>query len=93
MILAIFILYGIIMQRLLSYAFKVRRQENRVILFGTASYLFVHFLLNVGGATALIPLTGVPLLMLSAGGTSLLSWYIMVGLCQGIIRKYNRGEE
>ena len=93
MILAIFILYGLILQRLLRYAFRVRRQENRVILFGTAAYLFIHFLLNVGGATALIPLTGVPLLMLSAGGTSLLSWYIMVGLCQGIIRRYNRGEE
>ena len=92
-ILAIFILYGLILQRLLRYAFRVRRQENRVILFGTAAYLFIHFLLNVGGATALIPLTGVPLLMLSAGGTSLLSWYIMVGLCQGIIRRYNRGEE
>lgn len=93
MILAIFILYGLILQRLLRYAFRVRRQENRVILFGTAAYLFIHFLLNVGGATALIPLTGVPLLMLSAGGTSLLSWYIMVGLCQGIILRYNRGEE
>ena len=93
MILAVFILYGLILQRLLKYAFKVKRQQNRVILFGTASYLFVHFLLNVGGATALIPLTGVPLLMLSAGGTSLLSWYIMVGLCQGIIFKYNRGKE
>ena len=89
----IFLLYGIIIYRLISYAVKVKKDENKVILIGTATYLFVHMLFNIGGATAFIPLTGVPLLMLSSGGSSLMSWYAAVGLSQSVISRYRRGEE
>ena len=89
----IFLLYGIILYRLISYAVKVKKDESKVILIGAATYLFVHMLFNIGGATAFIPLTGVPLLMLSSGGSSLMSWYAVVGLSQSVIARYRRGEE
>ena len=91
MLSIVFILYGIIIWRLISYALKVNRIANKVVLVGSAVYLFVHFVFNVGGATAFLPLTGVPLLMLSSGGSSLLAWYICVGLSQSIIDKYRKG--
>ncbi|MDD6468168.1 MAG: FtsW/RodA/SpoVE family cell cycle protein [Erysipelotrichaceae bacterium] len=93
MLTVVFALYGIILWRLLRYALRVKKEENKVMLFGTAMYLFVHIIFNVGGATAFIPLTGVPLLMLSSGGTSIVSWYLAVGICQAIIARYRRGEE
>lgn len=89
----IFLLYGIILSRLIMYAVKVKRDEHKVVLIGTATYLFVHILFNVGGATAFIPLTGVPLLMLSSGGSSLMAWFAAIGLSQSVISRYRRGEE
>ena len=89
----VFFLFIATMKRLIQYALKARCEEHKVILFGTCSYLFVHMLLNIGGATAFIPLTGVPLLMLSSGGTSLLTWYILLGISESIIASIRRGEE
>ena len=93
MLSVVFLLYGLIIWRLIKYAIKMKKDENKVILIGTAVYLFTHVVFNIGGATAFIPLTGVPLLMLSSGGSSLLSWYLAVGLSQSVIARYRRGEE
>ena len=82
-----------IMYRLVSYALKVEYLANKVVLFGTAMYLFVHFVFNVGGATAMLPFTGVPILMLSSGGSSLLAWFMCLGFSQAIIAKKRRGEQ
>lgn len=89
----VFVPYIIIYAVLISYAFKVQTEKEKVVLIGTASYLFVHMFLNIGGVSALIPLTGVPLLMVSRGGTSLMSVFFLFGVCQSIIRKHNNGKK
>ncbi|MBQ1506286.1 MAG: FtsW/RodA/SpoVE family cell cycle protein [Erysipelotrichales bacterium] len=89
----VLLLFAGVIKRLLQYTFRAQRQEHKVILFGTCAYLFVHILLNIGGASAFIPLTGVPLLMLSQGGTSLMTWYMMLGVSEHIIATIRRGEE
>lgn len=84
----IIICYGMILYRLFYWATHARGNEGyRVILIGTAMYLIVHFIFNVGGVSGLIPLTGVPLLFISAGGSSLFSISILMGVCQSIISK------
>lgn len=85
------ICYMLIIIRLYKYAFKMKNEKGRIILVGVGTYLFVHFLFNVGGVTGLIPLTGVPLLMISAGGTSTLTTMVAIGLAQAIIAKYRQG--
>ncbi|MFV0479107.1 MAG: FtsW/RodA/SpoVE family cell cycle protein [Anaerorhabdus sp.] len=85
-------LYGVIIYRLFKYAFKIKSEKGRVILIGTAMYFLIHFILNVGGVTGLIPLTGIPLLMISAGGSSTMASMIALGLSQAIIAQYRRGE-
>jgi len=55
------------------------------VLVGSSAYLFIHFVLNVGGVSGLIPSTGVPLLFISSGGSSLMAAFITVGLCQQCI--------
>ena len=89
----VFVAIITIIYRLISYALKVEYLANKVVLFGTAMYLFVHFVFNVGGATAMIPFTGVPILMLSSGGSSLLAWFMCLGFSQAIIAKKRRGEQ
>lgn len=78
-------LYGVIIIRLFYYAFKTNETIYKVILIGTSTYLFMHFFLNVGGVAALIPFTGVPLLFISSGGSSLMAICIAIGLCQQCI--------
>ena len=44
----------------------------------------------MGGVSGLIPMTGVPLLLISSGGSSTWAAMIGVGIAQSIIAKYNR---
>lgn len=84
-ILLVFIPYSILIYSLFYYAKRVKKDSGRVILMGTIFYLFTHFLFNVGGVSGLLPLTGVPLLLISRGGSALLSILFLLGLCQGVI--------
>lgn len=76
------VMYGVILYRLFSYAFKTRNLSYKVILVGTASYLFLHFALNVGGVSGLTPMTGIPLLFISSGGSSLMAVSAAIGTSQ-----------
>ncbi|MBR3356940.1 MAG: FtsW/RodA/SpoVE family cell cycle protein [Solobacterium sp.] len=85
-------LYFIIVFRLLHWARMIKNEKAKIILVGTAMYFLIHMIFNIGGVTALIPLTGVPLLMVSAGGSSTLSILICLGFAQAVIRAKNQGE-
>ena len=86
----IIIPYTIIIYRLFSYAYKVKDPKHKIILCGIASYFFLHLFLNVGGVSCLIPLTGVPLLCVSSGGSSTIAAYVALGIAQALISNYNR---
>jgi len=85
-------LYFTLIYRLMKHALNAKDEKTRMILVGIAMYIFSHFVLNVGGVTALIPLTGVPLLLLSSGGSSTLSIMFGLGIAQALIIKQNRQE-
>ena len=55
-----------------------------------SSYFFLHLIINLGGVSGLIPMTGVPLLLISAGGSSTVSAFVAIGIAQAIIAKHNR---
>ena len=86
------LLYGMIEIRLFYYAFKTSENMYKVILGGIGVYLFMHFFLNAGGVACLIPFTGVPLLFISSGGTSLMSIMLTMGLAQNCICSIRRKE-
>ncbi len=88
----IVLFYGVIFYQLMKYTFLVKSEKDKAILVGTLSYFFIHFLLNVGGVTALIPLTGVPLLFISAGGSSRMAVMIAIGLSQNVIARYRSSQ-
>jgi len=90
--LMVFIPYLIIIFRLFHYASKMQSEQGRIILIGVSMYILVHCLFNIGGVTGLIPLTGVPLLMISAGGSSTVSLMCAIGIAQAVIVQYRKGE-
>lgn len=61
----------IVIFKLLKYSNEVKENKSRIILLGIASYFFLHILINLGGVSGLIPMTGVPLLLISSGDLQL----------------------
>ncbi len=79
--LVIALFYMAIMLILIFNAFKTKHLHHKIIYLGSFVYFFMHFVLNVGGVSSLIPLTGVPLLIVSSGGSSTLCAFMALGLC------------
>ena len=64
--------------RLVLIAERQNTVFGRVYGYSVASILFFHFLINIGMEIGLLPVIGIPLPMLSYGGSSLLSFTILV---------------
>ena len=79
------IFYLIILCQLMRWSYKINNLASKITLLGCFVYIITHFILNVGGVSALIPLTGVPLLLISSGGSSLVSCLMALGLAQSEI--------
>ena len=76
------IAYGLMLYPIIAASLKAEKTISKIVLLGTFMYFITHFILNVGGVSGLIPLTGVPLLLISSGGSSLLASMISLGLSQ-----------
>ncbi len=80
----VFALYGIIFLRLI---FSVKRCEDffgKLVISGILGMFFFHFMINAGMVMGIMPITGIPLLFLSYGGSSLWTAMIAVGFVTGI---------
>ena len=86
------LLYTLIIMRLLIYAVRIKDEIGRIVLIGTSMYFMLHIFLNVGGVTGMIPLTGVPLPLISSGGSSAVAFYVSIGLSQAVICQYRKKE-
>jgi rod shape determining protein RodA len=71
-------LYGIIIVRGIVIATQARDRFGSYLAIGVIAMLFFHFAINVGMTIGLMPITGIPLLFLSYGGSSL--WTAMIGM-------------
>ena len=76
-------------------AFKSYHIFGRIVCLGIASNLFLYVLLNMSMVTGLMPVVGIPLPLLSYGGTAMLSIMISFGLLLNVdinfgIKKINK---
>ena len=69
---------------LIYYGYSVASKTNSVfsklIAIGCSTILFLHLFINIGMTISLMPVAGIPLLMMSYGGSSLLLGAICVAL-------------
>ena len=77
------LMYGLMLYPIIRGSLRTKIISSKIVLLGVFMYFIVHFILNVGGVSGLIPLTGVPLLMISSGGSSLMASLGALGLAQG----------
>ncbi|MEK9530764.1 MAG: rod shape-determining protein RodA, partial [Flavobacteriaceae bacterium] len=76
-VLGIFIL---LLLRIIRVAYKQKSTFARVFCLGFACTLFIHVAVNLGMVVGLIPTIGIPLPLMSYGGSSLLAFGLFLGI-------------
>lgn len=79
-VIAVLLLYVLLIARGMIIALRAERLFPCLLAFGLTATLAIQTLIIIGGVLRLIPLTGITLPFLSAGGSSLLSNFMIVGL-------------
>ena len=77
-------LYSVLLFTGLRVAGQARDRLGRLLAVGVVAMFFSHVFINIGMNIRLMPVTGVPLPLLSYGGSSVLSSLIAAGLLQNI---------
>ncbi|MEL6811384.1 MAG: rod shape-determining protein RodA [Bacteroidota bacterium] len=76
--MVVVILFIALIIRVLVLAERQKSTFSRVYGYGVAAILFVHFFVNVGMVTGLLPTIGIPLPFFSYGGSSLWGFTILL---------------
>ena len=77
---AVVLLYVALLVRIIIMAERQRSTFSRVYGYSIAGILFVHVAINIGMTIGLMPVIGIPLPFLSYGGSSMLSFTIMLAI-------------
>ena len=82
--LFVFILFFIILMRIIFIMYTTKNTFGYYIAGGILVMFFFHFVVNVGMVMGIMPITGIPLLFLSYGGSSLWTAMWATGLLMSI---------
>jgi rod shape determining protein RodA len=81
---AILCLYALIIAYGYAIAFRSASQFGRILAVGLISVFFLYVCINVAMVTGLVPVVGVPLPLVSYGGTSMLTILFGFGLLASV---------
>ncbi len=85
-LLALFLLVSL---RLLRAALEAKDKIGTMLIMGVLALFLFHIVINIGMVVGLLPIAGIPLPFVSAGGSSLISCFAAMGLCMNIkMRRY-----
>ncbi len=77
-------LYCIVLVYGYAIAFNCRHQFGRLVAMGITTTFFLYFFINIAMVTGLIPVVGVPLPLVSYGGTALLTLMLCMGVLMNV---------
>ncbi len=81
---ALLVLYFILLLRILKIAKTAKDNLGMYLSLGIFFLLFEHIMINIGMNMGLLPVTGIPLPFLSAGGSALIVNLSALGLAQNV---------
>lgn len=77
-------LFAILLLRMIRIAGRTDNIFGRVVAGGTAGLMLAQIFINIGINTRLLPVTGVPLPLISFGGSSMLTTFFLLGLIESV---------
>ncbi|MEY3592155.1 MAG: hypothetical protein RLZZ38_1131 [Bacteroidota bacterium] len=77
-VLLLFALYLFVLFRIIIIAERQRSAFNRIYAYCVAMILFYHFAINIGMNIGFAPVIGIPLPLFSYGGSSMMSFSVML---------------
>ncbi len=83
-------LFFLLLARIMVLAYGARTAYERYICYGTSATIFFHVFINIGMTIKLAPITGVPLPFISAGGSSLLAFWLMLTINMAVFANTKR---
>lgn len=83
------ILYLVFFMRMIWLASSVQRFYDSVLVVGIMSIFFWHAFINMAMVSGLLPIVGIPLPLMSYGGSSMLTFGVGVGMATSISNTRN----
>jgi cell division protein FtsW len=90
-LLAVIGLYSIIGWRGYRVALNTGNNYGQLLVFGATTLIAVQAMINIAALAGVLPLTGIPLPLLSYGGSSLVAMLAAVGVIQSVYRGTRKG--
>lgn len=88
--LAVITVLALLCVKILSCAGSSADNLGRFICIGVFAMVLFHSIINIGMVLAVVPVIGIPLPFLSAGGTSVISLYTAIGLILSVMAHRRR---
>jgi len=82
--LGVLLLYFLILTRLIQNAQQASDVPGTFIIMGIVAVLLFQVLVNIGMVVGLMPVTGIPLPLMSYGGSSILFTFLALGIVMNI---------
>jgi rod shape determining protein RodA len=77
-------LYFLLLMQIVQNAQTAPDRAGMYICMGVATLLLFHVLVNVGMVVGNVPVSGIPLPLMSAGGSNMISVFMMLGLVNNV---------
>ena len=78
------VLLGVVLWRAVVIAYRADDLFGRLVATGIVAWLAFQMFENIGMSLGIMPITGIPLPLVSAGGTSMMATWIAIGLLQNV---------
>jgi rod shape determining protein RodA len=83
-VLVMMVLYLIFIWRLISIALAARERAGALMIMAFVSLIAFHILCNLGMVVGIMPIMGIPLPLMSSGGTAVMATFIGIGLALSV---------
>jgi rod shape determining protein RodA len=77
-------LYFLLLMQIVQNAQTASDKAGMLISMGVAALLLFHVLVNVGMVVGRMPVTGIPLPLMSSGGSNIVAMFLMLGLVNNV---------